>query len=604
MSFKYRFIVSFVLLEVFFIVLIVSVNFIAINNSSNKLIKEQIESNITFLEEMLKVPLSIYDLATIDNLLYKTEELGHIDSIVVLDSNKKILSKVYNFKHFSLDKLITFEKDFKYEINDENYEIRYKEIKEDETQLGSIYIVFDTSENKQFISKNIRNTLSIIFLEILLSTLLSYLIGSRLTRMLTNLSDIAKEIGETKTPEIPYKNNKDEIGVLANSLNKMQFDLKTRREKLKLLTKDLKEQKEELILANKAKDDFLANMSHELKTPLNSINIISSVMSRNKKENLSEKDVYNLNMINKCGHDLLYLINDVLDISKLEANQIVLNKEDINLKLLIKDITETFKPQLTNKNLELKVSVEDSIQFIHNDKQRIKQIVENLLSNALKFTARGKIEVSLKDKNNFVEIVVKDDGIGIEKDKLEHIFDRFKQAEESTSRRYGGTGLGLAICKELSILLGGDIKVESVLGKGSIFKVFIAKNEKEIKTLGNSNEKDDLNTKEKRKTVLFLNKNPINLFKTIVGLNQYLKVEQVGSIDDFIEAKKRKNYDFYIIDVADEDIEKIEKIEEKEVLLLVDKNKIVNSLLKFKTISKTLDSKEIIKQVRDELNHL
>lgn len=604
MSFKYRFIVSFVLLEVFFIVLIVSVNFIAINNSSNKLIKEQIESNITFLEEMLKVPLSIYDLATIDNLLYKTEELGHIDSIVVLDSNKKILSKVYNFKHFSLDKLITFEKDFKYEINDENYEIRYKEIKEDETQLGSIYIVFDTSENKQFISKNIRNTLSIIFLEILLSTLLSYLIGSRLTRMLTNLSDIAKEIGETKTPEIPYKNNKDEIGVLANSLNKMQFDLKTRREKLKLLTKDLKEQKEELILANKAKDDFLANMSHELKTPLNSINIISSVMSRNKKENLSEKDVYNLNMINKCGHDLLYLINDVLDISKLEANQIVLNKEDINLKLLIKDITETFKPQLTNKNLELKVSVEDSIQFIHNDKQRIKQIVENLLSNALKFTARGKIEVSLKDKNNFVEIVVKDDGIGIEKDKLEHIFDRFKQAEESTSRRYGGTGLGLAICKELSILLGGDIKVESVLGKGSIFKVFIAKNEKEIKTLGNSNEKDDLNTKEKRKTVLFLNKNPINLFKTIVGLNQYLKVEQVGSIDDFIEAKKRKNYDFYIIDVADEDIEKIEKIKEKEVLLLVDKNKIVNSLLKFKTISKTLDSKEIIKQVRDELNHL
>lgn len=141
MSFKYRFIVSFVLLEVFFIVLIVSVNFIAINNSSNKLIKEQIESNITFLEEMLKVPLSIYDLATMDNLLYKTEELRHIDSIVVLDSNKKILSEVYNFKHFSLDELIQFEKDFKYEIDDENYEIRYKEIKEDETQL-EVFILF------------------------------------------------------------------------------------------------------------------------------------------------------------------------------------------------------------------------------------------------------------------------------------------------------------------------------------------------------------------------------------------------------------------------------------------------------------------------------
>ncbi|WP_417332497.1 ATP-binding protein [Halarcobacter sp.] len=603
MSFKYRFIVSFVLLEVFFIVLIVSVNFIAINNSSNKLIKEQIESNITFLEEMLKVPLSIYDLATMDNLLYKTEELRHIDSIVVLDSNKKILSEVYNFKHFSLDELIQFEKDFKYEIDDENYEIRYKEIKEDETQLGSIYIVFDTSENKQFISKNIRNTLSIIFIEILFSTLLSYLIGSRLTRMLTNLSDVAKEIGETKTPEIPYKNNKDEIGVLANSLNKMQFDLKTRREKLKLLTKDLEEQKEELIIANKAKDDFLANMSHELKTPLNSINIISSVMSRNKEENLSEKDVYNLNMINKCGHDLLYLINDMLDISKLEANQIVLNKEDINLKLLIKDITEIFKPQVTNKNLELKVSVEDSIKFIHNDKQRIKQIVENLLSNALKFTARGKIEVQVKDKNNFIEILVKDEGIGIKEDKLEHIFDRFKQAEESTSRRYGGTGLGLAICKELSILLGGDIKVQSIFGKGSIFRVFIPKNEEEIKSLENIDKKDVLVAKEKRKTVLILNKNPINMFRIIVGLNQYLNVEQVNSIDDFIESKKRKNYDLYIIDVENEDIEKIEKIEkieEKEVLLLVDKNKIGDSLSWFETIDKTLDSKEIIKQIKDK----
>lgn len=317
--------------------------------------------------------------------------------------------------------------------------------------------------------------------------------------MLTNLSDVAKEIGETKTPEIPYKNNKDEIGVLANSLNKMQFDLKTRREKLKLLTKDLEEQKEELIIANKAKDDFLANMSHELKTPLNSINIISSVMSRNKEENLSEKDVYNLNMINKCGHDLLYLINDMLDISKLEANQIVLNKEDINLKLLIKDITEIFKPQVTNKNLELKVSVEDSIKFIHNDKQRIKQIVENLLSNALKFTARGKIEVQVKDKNNFIEILVKDEGIGIKEDKLEHIFDRFKQAEESTSRRYGGTGLGLAICKELSILLGGDIKVQSIFGKGSIFRVFIPKNEEEIKSLENIDKKDVLVAKEKEK---------------------------------------------------------------------------------------------------------
>ncbi len=597
MSFKYRFIVSFVLLEVFFIILIVSINFIAINNSSNKLIKEQIESNLTFLNEMLKVPLSIYDLATIDNLLYKTKQLHHVNSIAVLDTNGKLLSENYSFKHFTLDELIKYQKSFNHEFADENYEIRYKKIEEDDTFLGSLYVVFDTSENRLFIKQNMRNTIAIIIVEILLSTLLSYLIGSRLTRMLTNLSTVAEEIGETKIADIPYKNSKDEIGILANSLNKMQHDLKARRESLNSLTKDLQEQKEELLIANKSKDIFLANMSHELKTPLNSINIISSVMSKNKNKNLSEKDVYNLKVINKCGHDLLYLINDVLDISKLEARELTLNKENVDLKFLIRDIYETFNPQIINKKLQLFVEYDESITFIYSDKTRIKQIVENLLSNALKFTSKGKITLLVKDRNKFVELIVKDEGIGIKKEKLDDIFDRFKQADESTTRKYGGTGLGLSICKELSTLLGGDIKVESTFNKGTTFRVFIAKNEEEL-----DDKKSLVDKKTQSKTILFLNKNPIHLFKTIIELNKAIEIEQVSTIKDYKNRILNKEYALYILDVDKNDLNEIKKLNNRNVVLLIRKELIDTEILnKFIIIDKSLDSTEICKLIKDRL---
>ena len=586
MSFKYRFIVSFVLLEIFFIILIVSINFVAINNSSNKLIKDQISSSLTFLEEMLKVPLSIYDLATIDNVLHKSEQLTHFNSIVVLDSNSKILSQKYNFKYLALNDLIKNENDFKFEIEDKTYEIKYQKIVEDNVSLGSLYVVFDTSENKQFISKNKRNTLSIIFIEILISTFLSFLIGSRLTRMLTNLSDVAKEIGETKSPDIPYKQNKDEIGILANSLDKMQYDLKSRREKLKALTQNLEEQKEELILANKSKDEFLANMSHELKTPLNSINIISSVMQKNKNKNFTEKDIYNLSVINKCGHDLLYLINDVLDISKLEAKEIVLNNEDIDFKKLMEYIYEVFESQLQNKGLNFNFSCDDSIGLIHGDRIKIKQIIENLLSNALKFTKKGSITFESRDKGDFIEIIVEDEGIGIKEEKLENIFDRFKQADASTTRKYGGTGLGLAICKELCLLMGADIKVESTYEKGTLFKVSIPKNKKTI------------NAK-----ILLLNSNPIDLISVVTQLSKTNDVEQVFTIDELKVKLLENNYSLVIIDFDEKDLDEVIKIEHENVFLIKNKKLQLEQSInnKWFVTNKPFDKNELCELIRKKL---
>ena len=153
MTFKYRFILSFVLLEAFFITLIVTMNFVTINDSSKKLTNEKLDSNIEFLDQLLKVPVSIYDLATLDNLVNNTSKLDYVNSLVVLDSQNNPLSQQYNFKHLKLVDLLKSKENQSLSFKDENYEIRYKELAQDEIKLGSFYIVFDTSQNFRFIKK-------------------------------------------------------------------------------------------------------------------------------------------------------------------------------------------------------------------------------------------------------------------------------------------------------------------------------------------------------------------------------------------------------------------------------------------------------------------
>ncbi len=598
MSFKYRFIVSFVLLEIFFIILIVSINFIAINNSSKKLTEEKIELSITFLEDLLKVPLSIYDLATIDDLAAKSAGLPYINSIIIADSQDRVVSKDYNFEFIKLDEFVDKKSDYKFEINNQYYDIRYKKIKQDELILGSIYLIFDVTENKQFIEKNKQKTILIILIEIFLSTILSYIIGSRLTMMLTRLSNVADDIGQNKDPEIPYKESKNEMGVLARSLSQMQLDLKSRNQKLKELAVTLHKQKKQLLEAHKSKDDFLANMSHELKTPLNSINVISAVMMKNRKNNLSEDQIKNLSVINKSGHDLLYLINDVLDISKLEAGEIILENEDLKVCDLVEEIKDMFQLQVEQKGLYFDVECDNSIGVIHSDAFRIKQILKNLLSNALKFTKEGVIGLYVKNLEDKVEFSVKDDGIGIPANKLEHIFDRFKQVDSSTTRKYGGTGLGLAICKQLSNLLGGDIKVESQDKKGAIFTVTVARNEDKISVKSLDNEFDE------KKKIIILNNDPILFLNIVVELNRDYKVKQVSSCEDFEKAKTFDDYDLSIIDINEENYEKIEQFIKNDTILiqrydLIIKEKDLNSCMKL--FEKDFNKDKLITYVKDVL---
>ncbi len=528
MSFRYQFILSFVLLEAFFIILIVTINFVAISDSSTKLNNEKINSNITFLDELVKVPLSIYDLATLDNIVENSQKLDYINSIVIVDAQDKILSQSYYYKHQKLQPFIKQKINELKEFTGETYQIRYEEVFEEDTYLGAIYLVFDLSENTNFIQKNKMNTLFIVMIEIILSTIVSYLIGTRLTQMLTNLSETAKVIGENKEVEIPYQDKKDEIGLLSNSMNQMQNDLIQRNQKLKDFAKELHKQKEELIEANKSKDDFLANMSHELKTPLNSINVISSVMMKNKKGKLDSEQVKNLQIINGCGNDLLYLINDVLDLSKLEAGEIELNYENIDFEQTMNSIKEMFLPQIKEKSLILEYAFDERVKNIYSDAQRIKQIVKNLLSNALKFTQKGVIRLRVKKSEESVQIIVQDEGIGISKEKIEHIFDRFKQADGSTTRQYGGTGLGLAICKELVSLLKGEISVKSKEGEGTTFTINIPMNLDKILIQSQVTTKVTLNNE-----ILVLNNDILGLMPLIVRLKKEYTVNQTTSLIDF-----------------------------------------------------------------------
>jgi len=235
---------------------------------------------------------------------------------------------------------------------------------------------------------------------------------------------------------------------------------------------------EELERASRYKSDFLANMSHELRTPLNSSLILSKLLADNSAGNLSEEQVKYAQTIQSSGNDLLALINDILDLSKIEAGHMELHPEQVPVSRLVNDLSRIFEPIAEQKGLRFTTRVAPGCpEFIGTDRQRFEQILRNLLSNAFKFTEHGQVElqVTRSDAGRFV-FAVSDTGIGISTEHQQAIFDAFRQADGTISRRYGGTGLGLSISRELARLLGGTIQLKSVPQKGSIFTVIVPEN--------------------------------------------------------------------------------------------------------------------------------
>ena len=236
---------------------------------------------------------------------------------------------------------------------------------------------------------------------------------------------------------------------------------------------------EEAQLANQHKSIFLANMSHELRTPLNAIIGYSEIIQEETNGPGNESLHTDLSKIHKAGHHLLALINEILDLSKIEAGKVELFAESFNLNTLIEEVVYTIEPLLEGSNNKLTMSVSHMNNEVHNDLVKVRQTLFNLLSNACKFTQHGFITIDVsefeKDRAAWIKIIVKDTGIGISREHLDNIFAPFTQADTSTTRNYGGTGLGLTISKRYCQLMGGDLRVESELGKGSTFTMTLLK---------------------------------------------------------------------------------------------------------------------------------
>ena len=229
----------------------------------------------------------------------------------------------------------------------------------------------------------------------------------------------------------------------------------------------------DLAISNKYKSEFLANMSHELRTPLNSIILLSDMLQENASNHLDEDEIKKAKIIYSSGNDLLKLIGDVLDLSKIEAGMMDLIIDKIDSESLCHNFQEQFEYMAQQKELEFKV-IDEYKGEILNDKDRLSQVLRNLISNALKFTHKGSITMKIEDSgDNGVKISVSDTGVGIPKDKIETIFEAFKQADGTTSREYGGTGLGLSISLELIKMMKGNISLESKENEGSTFSITI-----------------------------------------------------------------------------------------------------------------------------------
>jgi signal transduction histidine kinase/DNA-binding response OmpR family regulator/CHASE3 domain sensor protein len=227
---------------------------------------------------------------------------------------------------------------------------------------------------------------------------------------------------------------------------------------------------EQLAASTKYKSEFLANMSHELRTPLNSILLLSRLMSDNNDSNLSEDQIEYAKVIQSSGQGLLALINEILDLSKIEAGKMDLQFEHVFVHDVIKNLGSIFQPLAQEKHIGFLVDIEQDVPgAIETDSMRLEQVLKNLIANALKFTAKGAVGLHVSMKDGQVAFAVSDTGIGISEDKQQLIFEAFQQEDGSTRRKYGGTGLGLSISRELAKLLGGEITLKSEVGKGSTF---------------------------------------------------------------------------------------------------------------------------------------
>lgn len=529
--------------------------------------------------------------------------LDEKNDMIVFDSENEIYEKLITEKYYIKEEKIYLNKENQHyktvfiPIKDYlNKNIGMMAISLSTKELENSIILFEEQKMKKQnqLKERIKNNM-LIFL--LFSIIAVYFILSKLISRINRVKKSVKNIANGNFEDRIKVIDSDEIGELSYDFNTMaeKLDESFKKEKeyskeIENLNKDLEKKVEErtkeienlyeemkiknekLLVLDKLKDDFLANTSHELRTPLNGIIGITESLIDGIAGKLNKETEKNMKMIILSAKRLVNLVNDILDFSKLKNQEIALNIKEVDIKKIAEEVIKLLNPLIQNKDLKIYNNISSDFKFVLCDENRLQQIFNNLIGNAIKFTEKGKIEIGAYIENENAAIYIKDTGIGIAKEKQKIIFESFQQAEESISRNYGGTGLGLSITKRLIELQGGKIEIESELGKGTKFIFYFPYSDKrksneidnqekkyEYYIQENDFEKEIINdiskynfTDVKKGKILVVDDEPINL----QVLSNYLLIENYEIVSapngyrafEILEENKY-NFDIVLTDV-------------------------------------------------------
>jgi len=443
------------------------------------------EATVESLSYSLVPMLGLYDYKQVERAITSYLTYESVVSIAVFDDSGTLI------------RLAT-----KQNVSIEDLDVKKCNITSNDKVIGSFEIGF----SKGYITKQIHTTIGALVFGLMgFFVLLGLLLYTFMSRSIINpLEAFTETIKEMDPENLSMRvkvHRKDEIGTLAASFNQMAENLEKSHRRLQKaydnleqkvkertkklsdsqkalvnLLEDLTSAKNELERANlqlekasRFKSEFLANMSHELRTPLNSIIGFTSIILQGMAGEINEEQKKQLTMVHDSAKHLLGLISGLLDLSKIESGKMAYASEKFNIRDTIEDALGMVSPMIEEKGLKLNSEISEEVRYIYSDEKKVKQILINLLNNAVKFTDSGQIDLKCRILNNNIEISVSDTGIGIKKDNIEFIFDEFRQIDGTVTREYGGTGLGLSISKKFIEALGGSIWCESEYSKGSKF---------------------------------------------------------------------------------------------------------------------------------------